>query len=60
MTIPPSKIRDFCHLPLHKGGFGGTGNPSPTRGDDGKKKTGDFWGGAKSVDAVRLFGILKK
>ena len=20
-TIPPSKIKDFCHLPLHKGGF---------------------------------------
>ena len=21
LTIPPSKIKDFCHLPLHKGGF---------------------------------------
>ena len=21
-TIPPSKIKDFCHLPLHKGGLG--------------------------------------
>ena len=21
-TTPPSKIRDFCHLPLHRGGFG--------------------------------------
>ena len=21
-TIPPSKIRDFAHLPLHKGGLG--------------------------------------
>ena len=21
-TIPPSKITDFCHLPLHSGGFG--------------------------------------
>jgi hypothetical protein len=20
-TIPPSKIKDFCHLPLHKGGL---------------------------------------
>jgi len=20
-TIPPSKIKDFAHLPLHKGGF---------------------------------------
>ena len=20
-AIPPSKIKDFCHLPLHKGGF---------------------------------------
>ena len=21
-TTPPSKIKDFCHLPLHRGGFG--------------------------------------
>ena len=21
LTILPSKIKDFCHLPLHKGGF---------------------------------------
>ena len=21
-TTPPAKITDFCHLPLHKGGFG--------------------------------------
>ena len=21
-TTPPSKITDFCHLPLHRGGFG--------------------------------------
>ena len=21
-TTPPSKIIDFCHLPLHRGGFG--------------------------------------
>ena len=22
LTTPPSKIKDFAHLPLHKGGFG--------------------------------------
>ncbi len=29
---PPSKIRDFCHLPLHKGGFSGDlRSPADTR-----------------------------
>ena len=22
VTTPPTKITDFCHLPLHRGGFG--------------------------------------
>ena len=26
LTTPPSKIEDFAHLPLHKGGFGAVQN----------------------------------
>ena len=27
LTTPPSKIEDFAHLPLHRGGFGAVRNP---------------------------------
>ena len=26
LTTPPSKIEDFAHLPLHRGGFGAVRN----------------------------------